>query len=428
MTAPTEGDEGRRALVVYILLIVALMGIGIFTIPFAIGMVSLGAFRRDTPPWVRSHYWFQVRNILIFVISITIVFVTLPGVAAEVRWAGDVFMAGVVGLVFFIVRCFWGLAILYRAQGGSGMADLANQARESPVVLMPVCRNHGRLPSASHHGIELSGTSLEREGVLFGFCDNHRAGEHCNDHICKGFGVFSITRPSPFLVSPDPFGDSRTPTVIPARQRRSQIRIRKRKFQRKVAKRTTQHLSLLIERRRHGFEDPQYPFASARRLTHGRHPGIFDLCNHPLIDHRQRQGLLGREMMMESTAGHAGRADEILRAGATIPSCLERPIGHIQHPVAHAHGIVGSLLSLCLHACHPVNLDKTDQSVCFTYGDSKATFSPTEPAASRLNAPINGCRMRESTSWRSGLSQAVNLESKNLKIDSPLKDRVFSGG
>jgi uncharacterized membrane protein len=116
MTDLVTGDEGKKALAVYILLIVSMMAVGVLTMPVAVIMTCFGLIKRSTPRWVRSHYWFQLRNILVFVISIAAIFVMLPGVAAEVRWAGYVFLAGVIGLALFIVRCFWGLVILNRRQ------------------------------------------------------------------------------------------------------------------------------------------------------------------------------------------------------------------------------------------------------------------------------------------------------------------------
>jgi uncharacterized membrane protein len=116
MTDLVTGDEGKKALAIYILLIVSMMAVGVLTMPVAVIMTCFGLIKRSTPRWVRSHYWFQLRNILVFVISIAAIFVMLPGVAAEVRWAGYVFLAGVIGLALFIVRCFWGLVILNRRQ------------------------------------------------------------------------------------------------------------------------------------------------------------------------------------------------------------------------------------------------------------------------------------------------------------------------
>ncbi|MGN6766146.1 MAG: hypothetical protein ACTHJY_13425 [Rhizobiaceae bacterium] len=114
MIGPATGEEGKRALAIYILLIVSMMAVGVLTMPIALIMACSGLFKRNTPQWVRSHYWFQLRNVLVFVISIAAIFMMLPGVAAEVRWAGYVFLAGVIGLALFIVRCFWGLVILNR--------------------------------------------------------------------------------------------------------------------------------------------------------------------------------------------------------------------------------------------------------------------------------------------------------------------------
>jgi len=114
LTDPATGNEGKRALAIYILLIVSMMAVGVLTMPVAVIMACLGLLKQSTPQWVRSHYWFQLRNVLVFVIAIAAIFVMLPGVAAEVRWAGYGFLAGVIGLALFIVRCFWGLVILNR--------------------------------------------------------------------------------------------------------------------------------------------------------------------------------------------------------------------------------------------------------------------------------------------------------------------------
>lgn len=111
-----DHDEGGRALAIYILLAVALMAVGIVTVPIAAVMACQGLLRRDTPPWLRSHYGFQLRSILIFLLSLAAIILMLPGVDGPVAWAGYVMLAGVVGLGCFLVRCVWGLAILYRGK------------------------------------------------------------------------------------------------------------------------------------------------------------------------------------------------------------------------------------------------------------------------------------------------------------------------
>lgn len=111
-----DHGEGRGALTIYILLAVALMAVGIVTVPIAAMMACLGLLRRDTPRWLRSHYGFQLRSILIFLLSLAAIVLMLPGVDGAVAWAGYVMLAGVVGLGCFLARCIWGLAILYRGK------------------------------------------------------------------------------------------------------------------------------------------------------------------------------------------------------------------------------------------------------------------------------------------------------------------------
>ena len=112
----TAGDQGGGggALAIYILLAVAFMAVGVVTVPIAAVMACLGLFRRDTPLWLRSHYGFQLRSMLIFLLSLAAIFTMLPGVDGAVAWAGYVMLAGVIGLGLFVIRCFLGLAVLYR--------------------------------------------------------------------------------------------------------------------------------------------------------------------------------------------------------------------------------------------------------------------------------------------------------------------------
>ncbi|TPL62413.1 hypothetical protein FJ956_25010 [Mesorhizobium sp. B2-4-3] len=120
MTAAGDHGAGREALTIYILLAVALMAVGVFTVPIAAVMACLGLFRRDTPSWLRSHYGFQLRSILIFLLSLAAIFTMLPGAAGGVAWASYVMLVGVADLGCFLARCIWGLAILYRRNGRGG--------------------------------------------------------------------------------------------------------------------------------------------------------------------------------------------------------------------------------------------------------------------------------------------------------------------
>jgi uncharacterized membrane protein len=109
-----DHGEGGRAFTIYLLLAVALMAVGVVTVPIAAVMAFLGLFGRDTPSWLRSHYGFQLRSTLIFLLSLGAIVLMLPGVDGGAAWAGYVMLAGVIGLGLFVIRCFWGLAVLYR--------------------------------------------------------------------------------------------------------------------------------------------------------------------------------------------------------------------------------------------------------------------------------------------------------------------------
>src|SRR6185503_415466 len=105
-------------------------------------------------------------------------------------------------------------------------------------------------------------------------------------------------------------------------------------------------------------------------------PMLVDGFRDALLDDVERTDLLGREMMVEGARRHAGRSNNVVRAGRVIATLLKGVRCRIQDAFSHSGGIVGSQAAarwlpgherLPPHSASQAvyRIDKTGQPVCF---------------------------------------------------------------
>ena len=140
-------------------------------------------------------------------------------------------------------------------------------------------------------------------------------------------------------------GDRLPPTGEDAGQRNAEIRIGERQFVREIVERAAAYIALLFELRRHRLEHGAHALARRGRRPQRGDPGFLDRRRYSLLDHRQRQRLLGREMVMQRAAADAARRHQIAEAGCVIAARLEGVFRHVEHTAPHAFGVVGAFFA-----------------------------------------------------------------------------------
>ena len=104
--APTNKSDGRMAIVIYVLYLLVLI-VGITPL---VGVIMAYVLRGDNPPWVESHYRFQI---VTFCFGLVALVITLVLIEIIEILAG---LFGIGAILWWIIRNVRGLALAVKGK------------------------------------------------------------------------------------------------------------------------------------------------------------------------------------------------------------------------------------------------------------------------------------------------------------------------
>ena len=185
----------------------------------------------------------------------------------------------------------------------------------------------------------------------------------------------AVLQSSGGLIGAQSLRDRRLPVLEDVLNRALEFRIRKRELEGEVVQRTTQDPASIIQRGRDPCEHIRYAVRCRPCRSERLDPGLFDRLRDTFANDGKPERLLGREVMMQRAAGHAGLAHDVVRAGRVIATGLEGARRDIQHAPPHGLRVIrSSSLVGRRFRHHPIRPMARRQSSMLTKPDNRSVL------------------------------------------------------